>query len=138
MILNELLTRDIKVAEVCSCKVLVLCELLLFLFVLVLNALDDFLGILTDAWVASIGAFDHMDSILEKRPQMWPATAIATKRAFQSTARPARLDGAIVVAVAGDGLLRLTGIDLGSEGLAAKTTSLQGNGPDFVILSLGA
>ncbi len=125
MILNELLTRDIKVAEVCSCKVLALCELLLFLFVLgVLNALDDFLGILTDAWVASVGAFDHMDSILEKRPQMWPATAVATKRAFQSTARPARLDGAVVVAVAGDGLLRLTGIDLGSEYLTAKTTSL--------------
>ena len=47
-----------------------LCKLLLFLFVLVLNALDDFLGVLMDAWVASIGVFDLVNSILEKRPQM--------------------------------------------------------------------
>ncbi len=103
----------------------------------VLNALGDFLGVLTDAWVASVGTFDHMDCILKKRPPMWPATAVATKKAFQSTARPARLVRAIVVTVAGDGLLCLTGIDLGSEGLTAKTTSLQGNGPDIVILPLG-
>ncbi len=115
-----------------------LCELLLFLFLLIPNALDDFLGILVDAWVASIGAFDHVDSILEKRPRMWPATAIATKRAFRSTARPAKPVRAIVLAVAGDGLFCLTGIDLGSEGLTTKTTSLQGNGPDIVILHLGA
>ncbi len=130
-----LLTRGIKVAEVCSCKILALCELLLFLFVL--NALDDFLGVLPDASVASIGAFDHMNSILKKRSRMWPATAIPIKRAFQSTARPARFVGAVVVTVAGDGLLRLTGIDLGSEGLTAETTSLQGYGPDIVIVRLG-
>ncbi len=137
MILNALLTLGIKVAKVCSCKVLTLCELLLFLFALVLNALNDFLGVLPDACVASIGAFDHMDSILEKRLQMWPAKAVATKRAFQSTARPVRFVGAIVVAVAGDGLLCLTGIDLGSEGLTAKTISLQDNGHDIVIFCLG-
>ncbi len=111
---------------------------MLFLFALVSNALDDFLGVLTDDWVASIGAFDHVDSILEKRPRIWPATAVAMKRAFQSTARPARLVGAVVVAVVGDGLLRLTGIDLDSEGLTAETTCLQGDGPDIVILHLGA
>ena len=138
MILNALLTLGIKVAKVCSCKVLTLCELLLFLFALVLNALNDFLGVLPDACVASIGAFDHMDSILEKRLQMWPAKAVATKRAFRSTAGPARTVGAVVVAVAGDGPFRLTGIDLGSEGLTAKTTSLQGDGFDVIILRLGA
>ncbi len=67
---------------------------------------------------------------------MWPTTAKATQRALQSTARPARLVGAIVVAVAGDGLFCLTGIDLGSEGLTVKTTSLQGDGPEIVILCL--
>ncbi len=83
---------------------LALCELLLFLFLLVPNVPDDLLGILMDAWVASVGAFDYVDSILKKRPQMWLATAIATKRAFQSTAR---FVGDIVVAVAGDGLSSL-------------------------------
>ncbi len=138
MIPNVLLTRGINVAEVCSCKVFALHELLLFLFLLVFNVLDDFLGILVDAWVASIGAFDHIDSILKKKPQMWPTAAIATKRAFQSTARSVRFFGAVVVAVADDGLLCLTGIDLGSEGLTAEITSLQGDGPDIVILRLGA
>ncbi len=135
MIPNALWTHGIKVTEVCSYEVLALCEILLFLFALVPNRLDDFLDVLMNAWVASIGAFDHVDSIIEKRPRMWPTTAVAIKRAFWSTARPV---GAIVITVAGDGLFLLTGIDLGCEGLTAKTTSLQGDGPDIVILCLGA
>ncbi len=94
---------------------------MLFLFALVPNVLNAFLGVLIDAWVASSGAFDHVYSILKRRPRLLPATTIASKRAFLSTARPV---GAIVLAVVGDGLFHLTGIDLGSEGLTAKTTSL--------------
>jgi hypothetical protein len=86
-----LLTCGIKVPEVCSCKVLALCELLLFLFALVLNALDDFLGIFPDAWVASIGAFDHVDSILEKRPRMWPTTAVTESQGMEWMSMGARV-----------------------------------------------
>jgi hypothetical protein len=90
-------------------------------------ALDDFLGILTDAWVARVVAFDHVGSILEKRPWMFSEYAI-----------PAKLVSIVVVTVAGDSLLPLNSIDLGSEGLTAETTSLQEIGPDIVILCLGA
>jgi hypothetical protein len=97
---------------------------LLFLFAFVSNVLDDFLGVLTDAWVASIGAFDHVDSILETRPWMWPATAIATKRAFQSTAKYCVAICIIVglpdVVESGVGLFWITGAELIEEAVEDK------------------
>ncbi len=60
--------------------------------------------------VVGIGAFNHEDPVFEERPRMRSAAAIATKWAFRGTTR---LTGAIIVTVPGDGLLSLTGVDLG-------------------------
>ncbi len=55
----------IEVTVVGSPKVLALCEDLLLLFMLVMDALNDLLGIVKDAWVVSVGALDDMDPILK-------------------------------------------------------------------------
>ncbi len=56
----------VKATVVGSRKVLALGEVLLLLFTLVTDALDDLLGIVKDAWVVSIGALDDVDPILKK------------------------------------------------------------------------
>ncbi len=97
--------------------------------------LDNLLGILSNSQGVGIGAFNHMDPVFKERQWMRSATAKATMWAFRRTTR---LHRAIFVGVLGDGLLSLTGVDLGWESLTAKTTSLRGNGPDIVVLCLGA
>jgi hypothetical protein len=80
-----------------------------------------------------------MNAILKEGPRVRPPTTIAMKRA----SRGARgFVGPTVVptaaAVAGDGLLRLTGMSLGREGLTAKIIYLACNCLYFVILCLCA
>jgi hypothetical protein len=64
--LDACLTCLVKVTVLGSHEVLALCEVLLLLFMLVTDVLDDILGIVKDAWVVSVGALDDMDPILKK------------------------------------------------------------------------
>jgi hypothetical protein len=64
--LDACLACLVKATVVGSRKVLALGEVLLLLFTLVTDALDDLLGIVKDAWVVSIGALDDVDPILKK------------------------------------------------------------------------
>ncbi len=110
MATNALLTLSIEVTEIGGGKVLALGKVLLLLLPIGMDMLDNLLGILVNSWVVGIGAFNHVDPVFEERPRMRSAAAIAMKWAFKRTAR---LAGAVIVAVPGDGLRSLTGIDLG-------------------------
>ncbi len=110
MATNALLTLGIEVTEIGGGKVLALGKVLLLFLPLGTDTLDSLLGILVNSRVVGIGAFNHVDPIFEERPRMRSTAAIATKWALRRTAR---LAGAIIVAVPGDGLLSLTGVDLG-------------------------
>jgi hypothetical protein len=108
--MNALLTLGIEVTEIGGGKVLALGKVLLLLLLLGTGTLDNLLGILGNSWVAGIEAFNHVDPVFKERPRMRSAAVLATKWAFRRTAR---LAGAVIDAVPGDGLLSLTGVDLG-------------------------
>ncbi len=110
MATNELFKLGIKVTEIGGGEVLALGKVLLLLLPLGTDTLDNLLGILANSQVVGVGKFNHVDPVFEERPRMRSATAIATKWAFRRTTRLAE---AVIVAVLGDGLLSLTGVDLG-------------------------
>jgi hypothetical protein len=107
--MNALMTHGIEVTEIGGGKVLVLGKVFLLLLLLARDTLDNLLGVLVNSRVVGIGAFNHVDPVFKERPWMRSSAAIAIKWAFRRTAR---LAGAIIVAVLGDGLLSLTGVDL--------------------------
>ncbi len=108
--MNALLTLSIEVTEIGGGEVLALGKVLLLLLLLGTDTLNNPLGILVNSWVVGVGAFNHVDPVFKERPRMRSAAAIATKWPFRRTAR---LAGAVIVAVPGEGLLSLTGVDLG-------------------------
>ncbi len=127
----------VEVAVVGGGKVLALCEVLLLFLMLVADTLDDLLGIVDDAWVVCIGAFDDMNAIFKKRPWVRSPTTITTERSPRRCRRLIRAS-IVTAAIALDCFLHLTGVDLGGESLAANTIYLAGNSPYIVVLRLGA
>jgi hypothetical protein len=82
LLLNSFLACIVKITVSGGGKILALREVLLLLLAFEMDTLDYSLGIFEDAWVASIGAFDHMNAIFKKRQRIRFPTAIATKKAF--------------------------------------------------------
>ncbi len=135
--LDGFLPCAIKISVVGGGKILALGEVLLLLLAFVMDTLDYLLGIFEDAWISSIWAFDHMNAVLKERPRMRSPTTIAMKKASRGARKfvgPAVL--AAAAAVAGDCLLRLTGVSLGREGLIIKTIYFACNCIYIVILHL--
>ncbi len=134
--MNGLLACFVEVAIVGGGEVLALGEIKLLLLTLVADTLNDLLGIVNNAWVVWVGAFDDMNAILKKRPRVRFPTTITARRSPRKCQRLVRAS-IVTAAIVLDCFLRLTGVDLGGESLAAKAIYLAGNNPDIVVLPLG-
>ncbi len=110
-------------------------EVLLLLLLLIADAFDVLLCILMNSWVASIGAPNDINAVLEDRPRVRSATPIARKNAMAGCAT-GLVGPFISTFILTDGLLGLAGIYLGRECLTCAN-GFTGDGPDVGILHLG-
>ncbi len=134
--LDALLACFIEVIVVSGGKILALLKVLLLLLLFMADAFEGLLSILINSQVASIGAPNDINVILESRPRVRSSTPIATKRATAGC--DTKLLGPLISAlVVTDGLLGLVGIYLGRECLTCAN-GFTGNGPGVGILRLGA
>ncbi len=107
------------------------------LLALLSYAVDRCLCALTNFGVSSIGALDHIGSIVKDRPRVGPATSIAVKGA-SSALSTCGVGTFIPSAILGKCSLGLADMDLGLKCLAwGSTHGFACNGPDIGILSFG-
>jgi hypothetical protein len=78
---NAFLAGIVEVTVVGGGKVLVLLMIMLTFLPLVMDPFDGLLGILMDARIACVGAFDDIDVIFKNQPRMRSTTPITTKKA---------------------------------------------------------
>jgi hypothetical protein len=114
-------------------EVLLLLMVKVILLVLLLNAVNCCLCIVTNLGISSIVALDHIGSIIKDRPRVGPAASVAAKGALS----PSSTCGAgtfIPSAILGKCLLSLADTDLGclAWGPAHDFTC---NGPDICVIS---
>ncbi len=105
-------------------------EVLLLLLAFGADGINDFLCVLVNAWVACVGAFDHVNAVSKERPWVRSSATIATKRALVGRIGLLRVV-VVVTAVAVDGFLGQTGVSLSRESLTTKPLSFTNNGPDI-------
>jgi hypothetical protein len=135
--MDTLLAFIVKVCKVGCGKILLLLMVKVILLALLSNAVDHCLCVLVNLGVSSIGALDHIGSIVKDRPRVGPATSVAAKGAL-SASSTCGVGTFIPSAILGKRPLGLADTDLGLKCSAwGSAHGFTPNGPDIGILSFG-
>ncbi len=135
LVTDTLLAFIVKVCKIGCGKILLLLTVKDILLALLSHAVDCCLCVLTNVGVSSIGALDHIGSIIKDRPRVGPTTSVAAKGA-SSASSTCGVGTFIPSAILGKCPLGLADTDLGLKCLAwGSAHGFARNGPDIGILS---